>query len=203
MTVVRTEEKALASTQADLYILGTSPLIVTTVLPEEGYDPEATTFGPFIWDGTETDISGTPAPVISDSPLTKGLTLKDVFFRSVRPVSGGKAAITLNGEAVAAYTDGTVVLGFDLHNSNLPLKYDFPVLIQNTLDWLLPAGTSGDEAAEALMPLAESDVRTVAPDDMADTEQTGTEQGRELTAVLLAIFLILLLIEMGVSRYVG
>lgn len=203
MRVVRTEEKALASTQADLYILGTSPLIVTTALPEEGYDPTATAFGPFTWEEAETDVYGTPTPVISDSPLTKGLTLKDVFFRSVRPVSGGKAAITLNGETVAAYTDGTVVLGFDLHNSNLPLKYDFPVLIQNTLDWLLPAETSGDEAAEALMPMAESDVRTVAPDDTADAVQTGSEQGRELTAVLLAVFLILLLIEMGVSRYVG
>ena len=102
-----------------------------------------------------------------------------------------------------AYADGMAALGFDLHNSNLPLKYDFPVLIQNTLDWLLPAGTAGDEETEALMPMAESDVRTVAPDDMADTAQTGSEQGRELTAVLLAVFLILLLIEMGVSRYVG
>ena len=203
MTVVRTEEKALASTRADLYILGTSPLIVTKVLPEEGYDPEATVFGPFSWTEAETDVSGTPAPVISDGPLTKGLTLKDVFFRCVRPVSGGKAAVTLNGETVIAYADGMAVLGFDLHNSNLPLKYDFPVLIQNTLDWLLPDETDGDEETEALMPMTESDVRTVAPDDRANAAQVRSEQGRELTAFLLALFLLLLLIETGVSRYVG
>ena len=203
LTVVRTEEKALASTEADLYILGTSPMIVTRTLPEEGYDPEATAFGPFSWAEAETDVTGSPAPAISDSPLTGGLTLKDVFFRSVRPVNGGKAAVTLNGEPVIAYADGTAVLGFDLHNSNLPLKYDFPVLIQNILDWLLPAEEAGGEEAGALMPLAESDVRTVAPDDAAETAQTRNEQGRELTAILLGLFLLFALIEMGVSRYVG
>ena len=203
LTVVRTEVKALPSTQADLYILGTDPLIVTTALPEEGYDPEAAGFGPFTWKAEETEVSGYPVPAISDCPLTKGLTMKDVFFRSVRPVSGGKAAVSLNGEAVIAYADGAAVLGFDLHNSNLPLKYDFPVLIQNTLDWLLPAETTGGNDTEKLMPMAESDVRMVAPDDEADTAQTRSDQGRELTAILLAVFLVLLLAEMGVSRYVG
>ena len=203
LTVVRTEVKALPSTQADLYILGTDPLIVTTALPEEGYDPEAAGFGPFTWKAEETEVSGYPVPAISDCPLTKGLTMKDVFFRSVRPVSGGKAAVSLNGGTVIAYADGMAALGFDLHNSNLPLKYDFPVLIQNTLDWLLPAEEAADEAADPLMPMAESDVRMVAPDDGADSVQHRSEQGRELTGILLAVFLILLLIEMGVSRYVG
>ena len=129
--------------------------------------------------------------------------MKDVYFRSVRPVNGGKAAVTLDGETVIAYADGAAALGFDVHNSNLPLKYDFPVLIQNTLDWLLPAEETADETAEALMPMAESDVRMVAPDDGADTMQHRSEQGRELTGILLAVFLILLLIEMGVARYVG
>ena len=129
--------------------------------------------------------------------------MKDVFFRSVRPVSGGKAAVSLNGGTVIAYADGMAALGFDLHNSNLPLKYDFPVLIQNTLDWLLPAETTGGDDTEKLMPMAESDVRMVAPDDEADTAQTRSDQGRELTAILLAVFLVLLLAEMGVSRYVG
>lgn len=35
------------------------------------------------------------------------------------------------------------VIGFDVHDSNLPLKADFPVLIQNLLAYLLP-----DPAAE-------------------------------------------------------
>ena len=202
LTVLRTEEEALASTEADLYILGTSPLIVTRALPEEGYDPEATSFGPFSWT-EEKEVSGSPAPAIAESPLTKGLTLKNVFFRSARTLSGGKAAVRLGGEPVIAYGEGMAVLGFDLHNSNLPLKYDFPVLIQNMLDWLLPAETAEAEGTEAPMPMAESDVRIVAPDDAADAAQEQSEKGRELTGILLALFLVLLLVEMGVSRYVG
>ena len=53
------------------------------------------------------------------------------------------------------------------------------------------------------MPMAESDVRIVAPDDMADAHRVQNEQGRELTGILLALFLLLMLAEMGVSRYVG
>ena len=203
MTVIRTEEKALASTEADLYILGTSPLIITRALPEDRWDSQATAFGPFSWETEETKVAENAALAVSDSPLTGGVTMKDVFFRSVRPVSGGRAAVTLDGEAVIAYADGTAVLGFDPHNSNLPLKYDFPVLIQNILDWLLPAETAGEENTETLMPLAESDVRVVAPDDEADSVKGRSEQGRELTGILLAVFLILLLVETGVSRYVG
>ena len=203
LTVLRTEVDALPSTEADLYILGSSPLIVTRTLPEAGYDPAGTSFGPFSWKETETEVKGSPAAAINESPLTGGLTMKNVFFRSIRPVTGGRAAVTLNGEPVIAYADGTAVIGFDLHNSNLPLKYDFPVLIQNILDWMLPAETEGEAETEAPMPMAESDVRIVAPDDQPETARAATEQGRELTAILLGLFLLLMLAEMGVSRYVG
>ena len=97
LTVLRTEEKALGHTEADLYILGSDPLIVTAALPEEGYDPERNTFGPFSWAAEETEAAGNAAAEISGR----------------------------------------------------------------------------------------------------------SEQGRELTGILLAVFLVLLLIEMGVARYVG
>ncbi len=203
LTVLRTEEDALPATEADLYILGSSPLIVTRSLPEEGYDPAGTAFGPFSWKETESDVTGSPAAAITENPLTKGLTMKNVFFRSIRPITGGRAAVTLNGEAVIAYADGMAAIGFDLHDSNLPLKYDFPVLIQNILDWILPTETEEAAETEAPMPMAESDVRNVAPDDEPETARTANEQGRELTAILLGLFLILMLAEMGVSRYVG
>ena len=153
--------------------------------------------------GEEAGKTESPAAEVLESPLTAGMTMKNVFFRSVRPLSGGKTAVRLEGESVIAYADGTAVLGFDLHNSNLPLKYDFPVLIQNMLDWLLPAETAEAEGTEAPMPMAESDVRIVAPDDAADAAQEQSEKGRELTGILLALFLALMLAEMGVSRYVG
>ena len=202
LTVLRTEEEALPSTEADLYILGTSPLIVTWAMPEEGYDSASVSFGPFSWT-EETETGGSPAVRIADGPLTKGLTLRNVFFRSVRHVYGGKAAVSLDGEPVIAYTEGTALIGFDLHDTNLPLKYDFPVLIQNMLDWLLPEESEAAVGTEAPMALAESDVRMVAPDDKAETVQGRTEQGRELTGILLAAFLVFLLAEMGVARYVG
>ena len=203
LTVLRTEEKALGHTEADLYILGSDPLIVTAALPEEGYDPERNTFGPFSWAAEETEAAGNAAAEVADSPLTRGVTMKDVYFRAYRPVEGGRTAVSLEGKPVIAYAEGAAALGFDLHNSNLPLKYDFPVLIQNMLDWLLPGEEAGDGSTEALMPLAESDVRTVAPDDAAAEISGRSEQGRELTGILLAVFLVLLLIEMGVARYVG
>ena len=203
LTVLRTEEEALASTEADLYILGTSPLIVTRTLPEEGWDPSAASFGPFSWAAEETEVSGSAAASITEGPLTKGLTLKSVFFRSAHPVEGGRTAVALGDRTIVAYEEGIAVLGFDLHNSNLPLKYDFPVLIQNILDWLLPAETEGEAETEALMPLAESDVRAVTPDDADGGARVQDEKGRELAGILLAVFLVLLLAEMGVSRYVG
>ena len=202
LTVIRTEEAALAGTEADLYILGTDPMIITRSLPEEGYDPEAEAFGPFSW-GEKEEAAGSPAVSLGQSPLTAGLTMKNVFFRSWRPVSGGRTAVSLNGEPVVAWTEDTVVIGFDLHETNLPLKYDFPVLIQNILDLLLPAETTAAEAGPAPMPREESDTRITAPDYAAEETRARSEQGRELTWILLAAFLLLAVAEMGVSRYVG
>ena len=203
LTVLRTETGALASTEADLYILGSDPMIITRSLPEEGYDEAATAFGPFSWEETDRGVSRDAAPAVSESPLTNGVTMKNVFFRTVRPVTGGRAAVTLDGERIIAYTEDTAVIGFDLHDSNLPLKYDFPVLIQNILDMLLPEETECAGDAAAPMPLAESDVRTVAPDYEPEGTKAESEKGRELTGILLALFLLLLVAEMGVSRYVG
>ena len=41
---------------------------------------------------------------------------------------------------IAGEQDGRkiVLFSFSLHESNLPLKADFPILIQNLLNWLLP-----------------------------------------------------------------
>ena len=203
LTVLRTETDALASTEADLYILGTSPMILTRRLPEEGYDAEATAFGAFRWEEGEKEVSGDPVIALSDGPLTGGLTLKNVFFRAIRPVRGGRAAVTLGDDPIIAYTEDAAVIGFDLHDSNLPLKYDFPVLIQNILDMLIPEQTVEAEAGIAPMPLSESDVRTVAPGYEPEEKRTESEKGRELTGSLLVLFLLLLVAEMGVSRYVG
>ena len=131
--------------------------------------------------------------------------MKNVFFRSWRPVSGGQAAVTLGGDPVIAWDGDAAVLGFDLHDTNLPLKYDFPVLIQNILAQVLPeqAAEAAGEPAEAPMPLAESDTRDTAPSVETGETRPQSAEGRDLSGILLGLFLLLLVVEMGVSRYVG
>ena len=98
------------------------------------------------------------------------------------------------------------MIGFDLHASNLPLKYDFPILIQNLAGALLAdlPEDQGTEETEAtiLMPAEESDIRTVAPSVAAEGAAAAEAQGTDLTAWFLLGFLLLLLAEMGVSRFV-
>jgi hypothetical protein len=53
------------------------------------------------------------------------------------------------------------------------------------------------------MPLSESDTRDTAPDAEPEKQENTNEQGRELKDLLLALFLLLAVAEMGVSRYVG
>ena len=207
LTVMRTEAEALASTEADLYILGSDPLILTTRKPEEGYDPAATGFGVFSWENEDPSTSAgtteSPATEVLESPLTAGVTMKNAFFRSWRPITGGRTAVRLGEDPVIVWSEDTAVLGFDLHETNLPLKYDFPVLVQNILNTLLKEEEAAAETAAKVMPLSESDTRDTAPSAEAEQHERTNEQGRELKDILLALFLVLLVAEMGVSRYVG
>ena len=210
LTVLRTEPEALPSTDADLYVLGNDPVILTARNPES-FDPAQRSFGPFSW--PEEKKTGTsPAPEVLESPLTAGVTMKNVSFRSWRPLAGGSAAVRLGEDPVIAWTEGTAVLAFDLHDTNLPLKYDFPVLIQNLLSTLLPESESAaeseddpddDRKALRLFPLSESNTLATAPTVEAEQKSSGTEQGRELKDLLLLLFLLLLVAEMGVSCYVS
>ncbi|MBV9358398.1 MAG: VWA domain-containing protein, partial [Chloroflexi bacterium] len=62
------------------------------------------------------------------------------------------------------------MLGFDLHQSDLPLQPAFPVLVQNLLDWLVPGGgvaapmvRAGQPEGLVAIPNAQS-IDVVAPD---------------------------------------
>lgn len=78
--------------------------------------------------------------------FSQGLTFQDVSTRSFRPVTGGDAFLLIGGQPAAAYAEmygrKIAVIGFDLHDSNLPMKYDFPVLMNNLLGALLPDALS-------------------------------------------------------------
>lgn len=70
--------------------------------------------------------------------LSQGLSLSELSLRAYRPLSGGTSLMTCGGDALCAVSGDTVALSFDVHDSNLPLKADFPVLVQNILRYLLP-----------------------------------------------------------------
>ncbi len=189
LTVVRVSGENPADTQADLYITGSNPVIFTLHPGETA----------FTW-GSETEARY--SLTAENSPLTEGLTMKNVTLRSFRPVSGGKALLRCGTETAAAYTDSEAVIGFDIHDSNLPLKYDFPVLIQHILDHLIPRRTADAPAAEPPMPSSESDVRSVAPDAEGPGSGKTRAAGQDLTTGCLAAFLLLLLAEFVLAREV-
>ena len=124
--IVRTTDDERSSVDADLYVYGESPLYFSA-------DAEA----PAIQAGEETAPNGM-LQLAGDEGLTSGLTLSDVAVRAYRPLTGGKTLMTLDGQCVMAADGRTVALGFDIHDTNLPMKYDFPILVQNILHMLLP-----------------------------------------------------------------
>lgn len=74
--------------------------------------------------------------------MTRNLLLDDMALRCYTPLMGGQAVLRWQEDTLLAVTETAgrraAVLGFDLHDSNLPLKGDFPVLMQNILAYLLP-----------------------------------------------------------------
>ena len=187
LTVIRTSGEDPAGTPADLYITGSNPVIFTLHPGETA----------FTW-GDEKEAQ---SPLTAENlPVTSGLTLKNVALRAFRPVYGGTAMLRCGTEAAAAFTDSEVIVGFDLHDTNLPLKYDFPVMIQNILDLLIPRQASDAPATEPLMTAAESDVRPVAPDAEGPGSGSLPRKGQDLTTWFLAAFLILLLAEFLLAR---
>ena len=144
ITLLRTTaEEAAALENIDLYIFdGALP----ETLPAAGallcVAPDREVLG--ITPGEAAAAAGTlrAAPGDLARRLTENLSLSETALRSYTPLSGGVPLLTWNGGALAAAReDGSrriAVLGFDLHDSNLPMQGDFPILIQNLLSWLLP-----------------------------------------------------------------
>ena len=135
------------ATQADLTVLDG---FVPSALPDGcavlAVAPDREVFG--VTPGEEKQ--GAASARLSAQPLHENLTaslvLDSLSVSSYTPLSGGETVLSLNGDAVLSVSQTekgrAAVLGFDLHNSNLPLKADFPVLIQNLLTWLVPDAVS-------------------------------------------------------------
>ncbi len=199
VTVLRTTQEEMAATEADLYIY--VPKAADGVAEEQEEPIQA----PLVFSRTPGSlllswkmperVEGGTLSLYGRNPLTEQITFRDVALRAYVITEGGKAAATVNGNPVIAYTAGEVMLGFNPQDSNLPMKYDFPILIQNILTYLMP-----ETAASLNREPAESQV-----DGQTEAERSTAEeqQPRELGWIFALAFLGLLMLEYGVSRYVG
>ena len=118
-------------------------------------------------------------PVASAGALHKGLQsgpvlayvpLDDVHVARARPINVPTWANSLlespEGTLLAAGHESgrpVAVFGFDIHESDLPLRIGFPVLMQNLLAWLVPpAPTATRVSAGESLPLALDPLATAA-----------------------------------------
>lgn len=95
-------------------------------------------------------VAGAQTPqgaVHAGGRFSENLSLAGVALRTYRPLSGGEAILLCGDDAIAAWAESgaqrAAVIGFDLSDSNLPVKYDFPVLMLQLLDALAPDASMG------------------------------------------------------------
>lgn len=158
ITLLKTtvEEASLVSGGALTVIDGPLP----EALPERGalllIDPDA-----FVLDekGTVSGLSAANGALADE--INQYLQLDAVQLARYHPVAEGTPIWYADGDVVLSLLekDGrrVALLGFDLHESNLPLLKEFPLFIQHLLEVLVPeplgAGT-GDASCGEKLPIA-------------------------------------------------
>ncbi len=143
-----------AAQPADLYIydrflppsLPNAPLLIVDP-PTSTVLPTGQAFSP-----------GALQPAAAD-PLLADLNLTDVHVAAARDLSHanfGRALITSQGGAVVLRRDTPtrgILIGFDLHDSDLPLRATFPILVDRLVAWLLPQASQPSYAPGQEVPL--------------------------------------------------
>lgn len=154
--LVKTDFEGLASAKAEMYVSVQNGL---TVLSRTG--ATSITAG-------EEKLAANGSPVVSNrEALMDGVSVDGVAVRSYRPLTGGRTLLSLNGDALISADDDSVVFGFDLHNTNFPLRLGFPVLMRNLLSEMLEEttlATDGLKAGDTLRFSAASESRAEAVD---------------------------------------
>ena len=123
--------------------------------------------------------------------LTENLLLEDIALCRYTPLRGGQAVLRLGEDALLSVAERegrkAAVLGFDLHDSSLPMKGDFPVLMQNLLSWMLPDARQalpdgvcgqtvtlpGDSRAVSVQIILPSGRTVPAGETLEDTDEQG------------------------------
>ena len=104
------------------------------------------------------------------------VSLKSVAVREYAPLSGGQPVLVSGGDTLvcAGEENGIrfMVMGFDLHESNWVLKFDFPIFMMHALNYLIPDVLSG--AKDALC----GDVITLSLDGRTASAAAMTPAGK-------------------------
>lgn len=107
--------------------------------------------------------------------VLEGVGLDGVAVAKYRPLSGGTPILMCEGDVVMAIDQDSCVIGFDLHDSNLPLQAGFPVMMQNLLDHLLPQaealvqGGACGGAIEVQLPVNAQSAQVLYPSGRRET----------------------------------
>ncbi len=136
--LVKTDFEGLASAKAEMYVAVQNGL---TVISRTG----ATS----ITAGEEKLAENGSLVVSNREALMDGVSVDGVAIRSYRPLTGGRTLLSLNGDTLISADDDSVVFGFDLHNTNFPLRLGFPVLMRNLLSEMLEETTLATDSLKA------------------------------------------------------
>ena len=165
-------------------VLPVSPLIVI--------NPPA---GRALAGGTAVGIGRVRAGDAGD-PLLANVDLQDVHVarsQDLRASAFGRALVTSLQTPLVLVRDEPyrqVLIGFDLHESDLPLRIAFPILMQNLSEWMLPSSVPSrsvqpDQAVTLVPDAAATSLTVTRPDgshrslapgaiaSFADTDLTG------------------------------
>ncbi|TMF18763.1 MAG: VWA domain-containing protein [Chloroflexi bacterium] len=118
-------------------------------------------------------------------PLLTNVPLQDVHVarsQDLRASSFGRALITSVQTPLVLVRDEPyrqVLVGFDIHDSDLPLRIGFPVLMQNLSEWMLPPSVPSrsfhpDEPVTIVPETGATTVTVVRPDGSRRQLATGS-----------------------------
>ncbi|MGH7764689.1 MAG: vWA domain-containing protein [Candidatus Dormibacteraceae bacterium] len=173
-----------AYTGAAAYAMSVFDRFSPRVLPEGPFvmvDPPA---GSQLAGGPGVGIGRVRASDAGD-PLLTNVSLQDVHVARSQDLSAstfGRAIITSIQTPLVVVRDEPyrqVLVGFDIHESDFPLRIGFPVLVENLSDWMLPPSVPSrsfhpDEAVTIVPDQAATSVTVVRPDGSRRALATGS-----------------------------
>ncbi|TMG13994.1 MAG: VWA domain-containing protein [Chloroflexi bacterium] len=158
------------------------------------YSPSAMPDAPFVMvdppagsplaGGAQVGIGRVRASDAGD-PLLNNVSLQDVHIAKSQDMHAstfGRALITSLQTPLVLVRDAPfrqVLVGFDIHDSDLPLRIGFPVLMQNLSEWMLPPSVPSrsfhpDETVTIVPETGAKTVTVVRPDGSRRQLATGS-----------------------------